>query len=87
VIRAFDDGEIAKAEQIQRIATAMIDAFIHCGAFPISAFKWFMSRMAVDCGPVRLPLQPPTAAQLSKLEAALESSGVWDWLSPKRSVF
>jgi hypothetical protein len=34
-----------------------------------------------------LPLQPPTAAQLSKLEAALESSGVWDWLSPKRSVF
>ncbi len=87
VIRAFDDGEIAKAEQIQGIATAMIDAFIHCGAFPISAFKWFMNRMAVDCGPVRLPLQQPTAAQLAKLEASLESSGVWDWLSPKRSVF
>ena len=61
----------------------MINALLECGAHPIAAFKWFMSQVAVECGPVRLPLNEPTREQIAVLEAKLEASGIFIWVKRK----
>jgi N-acetylneuraminate lyase len=87
VIRAFEAGDQEQAERAQQVAARMIDAFLHCGAQPITAFKWFMGRLAVDCGPSRLPLRDPRPEHLAKLEASLDATGVWDYVKPKTPIF
>jgi N-acetylneuraminate lyase len=79
LIAAHQQGDSAKAAELQALAVRMINAFLECGAHPIAAFKWFMSRVAVECGPVRLPLANPTPEQIAALETKLEASGVFEW--------
>jgi N-acetylneuraminate lyase len=80
LIAAHQQGDATKAADLQALAVRMIDAFLACGAHPIAAFKWFMSRVGIDCGPPRLPIMSPTPEQLNALEVRLEASGIRDWV-------
>lgn len=80
IIDAHDRGDTETADMLQEKAVKMIDAFIHCGAHPVAAFKWFMSRVGVDCGPSRLPLHLPSAEHIAALDAALAGAGVSKWV-------
>jgi N-acetylneuraminate lyase len=81
IIAAYDRGDCGKAENLQALAVRMIAAFVECGAHPIAAFKQFMSRIGIDCGPTRLPIPCPTAAQFAALNTMLEASGALDWMT------
>lgn len=81
LIDAHEQGDGAKAADLQALAVRMINVFLECGAHPIAAFKWFMSQVAVECGPVRLPLVNPTAQEIALLETKLETSGVFEWIA------
>ena len=80
LIAAYEQGDEAKAEELQALAVRMINAFVQCGAHPIAVFKWFMGQVGVDCGPVRLPLPEPTPEQLARLEEKLQASGIYEWV-------
>lgn len=80
LIAAYTQGDLPRAEDLQALAVRMIRCFLECGAHPVAAFKWFMSRVGVDCGPVRLPLHEPTPEQISALEPKLEASGIFAWV-------
>ncbi len=80
LITAYERGERAKAAELQALAVRMINVFIECGTHPIAAFKWFMGRTGMDCGPARLPLSSPTPTQIAALEAGLQASGSFDWV-------
>jgi N-acetylneuraminate lyase len=80
LIAAYDAGDLAKAGQLQTLAADMIDGMIQSGAAPLAAFKSFMNQVGVDCGPVRLPLLPPTASQDARLQANLEKTGIHECL-------
>jgi N-acetylneuraminate lyase len=86
LIAAYKSGDEPKAAELQALAVRMIDAFLKCGAQPLAAFKWFMSQVTVDCGPVRLPLNEPTPAQIATLKASLQASGIFDWVKVKPST-
>jgi len=81
IIAAYGRGDCEKAQELQALAVRMIAAFVECGAHPIAAFKRFMSRVGIDCGPTRLPLLCPTASQFSALNTMLEASGALDWMT------
>jgi N-acetylneuraminate lyase len=70
----------ARAGRLQAIAVQMIQAFLDCGANPLAAMKAHMRRWGVDCGPARLPLDNISAAQTARLQAALATSGLNDWV-------
>jgi N-acetylneuraminate lyase len=81
LIAAHQQGDETRAGELQTLAVRMIDACLESGAHPIAAFKWFMSQLAVDCGPVRLPLVNPLPEQIAALEMRLEASGVLEWIT------
>jgi len=58
----------------------MIDVLVGSGAPPVSAFKWFMGWVGVDCGPSRLPLVDPTCEQIASLKSKLKDTGILDWV-------
>lgn len=78
LIDVFDAGDQQTAERLQALAVEMIDTLIAAGPSPLATFKWFMKRVGVDCGPARIPLQNPTAEQISVLESKLEAIGIYD---------
>jgi N-acetylneuraminate lyase len=86
LIAAHQQGDATKAAELQALAVRMINAFLECGAHPIAAFKWFMSQVAVECGPVRLPLADPTREQIAALETKLEASGVFEWITHRSTA-
>jgi len=86
LIAAYERGDAVKAADLQALAVRMIDAFLQCGAHPIAAFKWFMSQVAVECGPVRLPLVDPTPEQVAALETELEASGIFERVQRRASA-
>jgi N-acetylneuraminate lyase len=83
IIAAHEQGDAEKAGGLQALVVRMINSFLECGAHPIAAFKWFMSQVALECGPVRLPLSEPTPEQLATLETKLNASGIHAWLKRK----
>ena len=83
LIMAYDQGDCSKAAELQALAVRMIDAFRDCGTRSLPAFKWFMSRVGINCGPVRLPLYDPTPEQIAALESRLEASGIFAWVKRK----
>lgn len=72
LISSFDAGETNRAAKLQQVAVQMIDTLIQAGGHPTANFKRYMSHVAVDCGPTRLPLHDPTAQQTTAMLAALE---------------
>jgi N-acetylneuraminate lyase len=79
IIASHDRGDEKRAEELQALAVRMIAAFVDCGAHPIAAFKGFMSRVGIDCGPTRTPLARPTREQIAKLDDALIAAGIQQW--------
>jgi len=53
----------------------MIDLLVGCGPQPIATFKKWMAEVGVDCGPARLPLEPPTTAEFSQTLTQLHALG------------
>ena len=78
LIEAFAAGDQQSSETSQALAIKMIDTLVAGGPSPIATFKWFMKRVGVDCGPARLPLQNPTAEQITALENKLKVIGIYD---------
>ena len=74
---AFAAGDQRTAEQQQSLAVQMIDTLVAGGPSPIGTFKWLMKSIGVDCGPVRLPLQNPSAEQIDQLQRRLNSLGLF----------
>lgn len=85
VIAAHERGDVQRAAELQAVAAAMTTALGDSGVQLIAAFKWLMGRVAVDCGPPRLPLRQPTAEQAAALEARLQQTGIFEWLPHKPS--
>lgn len=81
IIAAYDRGDEDRAKELQALAVRMIAAFVDCGAHPIAAFKEFMSRIGIDCGPTRLPLSCPAGGQIAKRDEALDAAGALEWMA------
>jgi N-acetylneuraminate lyase len=73
LIRAFKEGDNARAETLQAEAVRMIDTCVQGPWHPLAAFKWIMTKVGVDCGSTRLPVNPLTADQIQILEGKLSS--------------
>ena len=80
MINAFDLGDPSRANEMQMLAIRMIDTLVQGGVHPIATFKWFMGRVAIDCGPTRLPLVGLTPEQMLALETKLEALKIYDWV-------
>ena len=80
IIAAFNRGDLEAAREEQARANAMIAVLIRYGGMP-PAGKGFMKAVGLDCGTVRLPLRPLTAAQAEELRAEAESVGFFDFAS------
>lgn len=74
MIAAHHANDDAKAEELQQLATDMIDWLVHCGGTPLAAFKRLMSRVAIDCGPTRLPVSEPSDQQFAATWKQIEQS-------------
>ena len=69
----------AANEDEQDAAIQMIAICNSTGATHLAASKALMAMLGVDCGPVRLPLVQPSAAQLATLRTRLNEIGFFDF--------
>lgn len=65
MIDAFQENDLATARRLQHESVRMIRVFQKYGFLP--AAKVAMRSLGIDCGPVRAPLRPLTAAEESQL--------------------
>ncbi|HEY0946897.1 MAG TPA: dihydrodipicolinate synthase family protein [Opitutaceae bacterium] len=79
LIEATERHDLARARLLQDQAIRMIKACNGVGVTHLAASKAIMALLGVDCGPVRLPLRQPDAAQLALLRENLESIGFSDF--------
>ena len=79
LLAAHKNGDEAKARALQETAIKMIAICNGAGVTHLAASKAVMAMLGVDCGPVRLPLIQPGAAQLASLRAKLEGIGFFDF--------
>lgn len=86
MIAAHQAKDEAKAEQLQQVASDMIDWLAQCGGTPLAAFKRFMSRLAIDCGPTRAPILEPTDEQFEATWNRIEKSPLPKLLTHWRSM-
>lgn len=70
VIRCFEAGDLAGARQAQRQSVELVRELLDFGVF--RACKAIMKLMGVDCGPVRPPLRPLSAAETEDLYRRLK---------------
>ena len=80
IFDAFRAGDLATARRLQGQSMAMVRAALRYG-FVIVPFKHMMQMIGLDVGPVRPPLRPLTAEQLSALRAELEAIGFFEFCS------
>jgi N-acetylneuraminate lyase len=76
---ALATGDAAKAAQLQQVAIEMIAICSGTGVTHLAASKTLMAMLGVDCGPVRMPLERPTPAQVVQLHATLQTAGFSDF--------
>jgi len=76
IIRAFDLGDHQRAQELQALAVQMIDLLVGGGPQPIATFKLWMATSGVDCGPARLPLEPPPIAEFTHMLTQLDALGL-----------
>jgi len=72
-------GHATEARALQDTAIKMIAICNGIGVTHLAASKALMAMLGVDCGPVRLPLAQPDAAQLATLRARLIEIGFFDF--------
>lgn len=79
LLAAHKNGDEAKARALQDTAIKMISICNGTGLTHLAASKALMAMLGVDCGPVRLPLIQPSAAQLAALRAKLTEIGFFEF--------
>jgi N-acetylneuraminate lyase len=76
VIAAFAKRDFEAARREQHRAAERIGAMVRAGGLP--AAKALMARLGMDCGPVRLPLAPPSPPALDAYFRELDALGFDD---------
>ena len=76
IISAFNLGDHQRARELQALAVQMIDLLVGCGPQPIATFKKWMAEVGVDCGPARLPLEPPPTIEFALTLSQLQALGL-----------
>jgi len=71
MVAAFFDGDLETARRGQRELVGLI-RILQTGSF-LPASKWMMSRLGLDCGPVRAPLTNLSAAATETLSRSVEA--------------
>ena len=79
VFRAFENGDLKKAESLQYKAVQMVEILIKYGG--TGAGKAFMKLIGVDCGWFRRPIQPLSEQSTKTLKAELEEIGFFSFCS------
>jgi N-acetylneuraminate lyase len=79
IIEARNAGDAVRAREMQGTAIRMIEICEKSGVGHLAASKSLMKLLGVDCGPVRLPLTGPTAAQIDAVHVKLEAVGFRDF--------
>ena len=79
IIKAFNSGNHAEAEILQRSAVKTVELLIKYGG--IGAGKAIMKIIGIDCGWCRLPIAPLTSKGVKDLERDLEQIGFFDFCS------
>jgi N-acetylneuraminate lyase len=84
LIDEFKKGNIEEAQRLQYISVAMVRIIVKYGG--LRAQKAMMKLIGVDCGNVRLPLNPFKEQEYKLLETDLKNIGFFDWIcKPKAS--
>ena len=76
VIHAFDAGDMPLARREQMRTVELVRALLRFGPSFMAAGKAVMSRLGIDCGPVRSPLRPLTAEQATSTRRAANAAGI-----------
>ena len=77
IMSAFEQGDLARARDLQSRMIAIIDALDAIGY--LGAAKAVMGWLGVPVGPARLPLSNPTADALARLRGRLEELDFFAW--------
>lgn len=77
LIQAFNDGQLQKAQQCQLRSVEMVRIIVKYGG--LRAQKAMMRMIGLDCGNVRLPLQPFEENEYISMEKDLRAIGFFDW--------
>jgi N-acetylneuraminate lyase len=78
IIAAYESGEMEVAAELQLRAVEFVDILL---AYPFhAAVKSLLTRMGIECGPCRLPVENLSTAEESQLHARLDKSVVGEWL-------
>ncbi|MFA6959174.1 MAG: dihydrodipicolinate synthase family protein [Opitutaceae bacterium] len=86
LLAALAAGDRTQARTLQDKSISMIAACNGIGVTHLAASKALMAWLGVDCGPVRMPLAPPSAAQLADLHDKLNRVGFFDFADASQSV-
>lgn len=77
LIQAFTDGDLERAQRCQLSSVEMVRIIVKYGG--LRAQKAMMRMIGIDCGNVRLPLQPFEEKEYISMEKELEAIGFFDW--------
>jgi 4-hydroxy-tetrahydrodipicolinate synthase len=75
MITAFQAGDLSKAQQLHHKLFPLCRDMLSLSTNPIPV-KAAMALLGKNCGDVRLPLTPLSAAQLETLKATLQRYGL-----------
>jgi len=83
IIAAFDQGDLAKAHELQTQYCRLIRVIHLNGGQRV--LKPLMKLIGIDCGPNRLPLTTPSAKEMEAMERDLRELGFYDYTHKKNS--
>lgn len=77
LVSHYEQGNLEAARALQQKSVEMVRIIVRYGGLPSQ--KAMMKLQGIDCGPVRLPLQPLKPAEINALEKDLQKIGFFDW--------
>jgi N-acetylneuraminate lyase len=83
MLAALRSGDEVTARALQDTAIKMIAICAGVGVTHLAASKALMPMLGIDCGPTRLSLTQPTAAQIASMRAQLTDIGFFDFACRK----
>lgn len=85
IVESFLRDDATHAAELQRHSAQLISLLFQSGGSPLAAFKGLMSQLAIDCGPVRLPLQKASEEQSDKIWKQVQQLPIAAWLKSPSS--
>ncbi|MFK7923000.1 MAG: dihydrodipicolinate synthase family protein [Bacteroidia bacterium] len=79
IIKAFEAGQMAKAQSLQQQSIEMIQLLGKYGGIAVG--KSFQKLVGMDCGEFRSPVQNPSSEQFAALKGDAERIGFFDYCS------